>query len=156
MAIEITLQFAEALTLLEEYAQAGKRQQFVALAEMADWSVCKPEELLRTIDLALSLELSNLAIKLAQQGKRLFPKHKRIQQAAQVLTPPIGREISTSYTQNLNASQLWLREHAPEYRGRWVAVREGELVATGESLQELTTVIGEAEDLTNTLISKVL
>ncbi len=152
MAIEITPRIEEVQTLLEEYAQAGERQQFVALAKTVDWSVCKPEELLRTIDLALSLELSTLAIKLAQQGKRLFPKHERIQQAAQVLTPPVGREGTTSYVQNLSTSQLWLREHAPEYRGRWVAVREGELVATGESLQELTTVIGEGENLTNSLI----
>ncbi|GAB4459566.1 MAG: hypothetical protein Fur0044_52260 [Anaerolineae bacterium] len=156
MAIEITPKIEEALIHLGQYAQASERQQFVALAETVDWSACQPEELLRTIDLALSLELSSLAIKLAQQGRRLFPKHERIQQAARVLTPPVGREVSTAYTQNLSASQLWLREHAPEYRGRWVAVREGELVATGESLQELTTVIGEDEDLTNTLISKVL
>jgi hypothetical protein len=35
MAIEITPQIKEALTLLEEYAQAGERRQFVALAELA-------------------------------------------------------------------------------------------------------------------------
>ena len=156
MAIEVVPQLDEALSLLEEYVQAGERQQFVALAEAIDWSACGPEELLRAIDLALSLELASLAIKLAQQGRRLFPNHERIQQAAQVLAPPIGREVSTPYAQNLSASQVWLREHAPEYRGRWVAVREGELVATAESLQELTTMMGEDEDPTNTLISKVL
>ncbi|MCK6627859.1 MAG: hypothetical protein L6R45_22115 [Anaerolineae bacterium] len=156
MAIEITPQIEGTLPLLEQYTQAGERQQFVALAEVVDWSVCGSEELLRTIDLALSLELSSLAIKLAQQGQHLFPKHERIQQAARVLAPPVGREVSTVYTQNLNASQLWLREHAPEYRGRWVAVREGELVATAESLNELTTIMGEGKDSVGALISKVL
>lgn len=156
MAIAIVPQIEEALTLLEEYTQAGKRQQFAALAEVLDWSACQPKELLRAIDLALSLELASLAMKLAQQGRRLFPNYERIQQAAQVLAPPVGREVSTPYTQNLSASQVWLREHATEYRGRWVAVREGELVATAESLHELATVISQDEESVNMVISKVL
>lgn len=156
MAIETVLQIEEVLPLLGKYAQAGERQQFVALVEVMDWSGCRPEELLRVIDLALSLELANLAIKLAQRGKRLFPRHKRIQRAAQVLAPPVGREAAMSHPKTFGASQVWLREHATEYRGRWVAVHEGELVATARSLQELATEIGEDEDTANILISKVL
>ncbi|MFN8459604.1 MAG: hypothetical protein U0401_33985 [Anaerolineae bacterium] len=156
MAIAIAPHIEDALTLLEEFAQADERQQFAARVNTIDWSVYQPEQLMRAIDLALRLELSSLAIRLAQQGKQLFPNHEHIQQAAQVLAPPIGREVSRPYTQKLNASQSWLREHASEYRGRWVAVREGELVATAESLQELATVMGQDENTINTLISKVL
>lgn len=37
------------------------------------------------------------------------------------ITPQIEGALTLleQYTQNLNTSQLWLREHAPEYQGRW-------------------------------------
>lgn len=156
MAIETISQIEEALRPLEESVQAGDRQQFVALVEAIDWSAHRPEELLRAIDLALSLELAALAIKLAQQGGRLFPEHERIQQATQVLASPVGRIMPGLQAKDLSASQIWLREHASEYRGQWVAVREGQLLGAAESLQELTAVIDQAEDSANTIVSKVL
>jgi hypothetical protein len=37
----------------------------------------------------------------------------------------------------LRLSRAWLREHAAEYRGQWVAVREGTLLGAAESLAAL-------------------
>jgi hypothetical protein len=85
MAIEIKVYH---LNDLEASAQAGDRSQFVHIAEAIDWSSHPADDLLRAIDLALSMELADLAIRLAQQGARLFPQYEQIRQAAIVLAPP--------------------------------------------------------------------
>jgi hypothetical protein len=50
----------------------------------------------------------------------------------------------------------WFDKHADQYRGQWVAVREGQLLAVASSLAELMSVIGEGEDAISTIVTKVL
>jgi hypothetical protein len=142
--------------LLEEIVQGGNYQQFVSLIETIDWSSRRPDELTKAIDLALSLEMTKLARKLAQLGGRLFPDHERIQQAAKVLSPPVISRVYSSQTKGLEASMAWFDNHADQYRGQWVAVREGQLLGVANSLAELTPLIGEGEDAVSTIVTKVL
>ena len=142
--------------LLAESIRAGNHRQFVSLVEAIDWSTRRPEELAKAIDLALSVEMAGLAIKLAQLGGRLFPDHERIQRAAQVLAPPVARVVRLPRARELAASRAWLREYADQYRGRWVAVREGKLLGAAISLEELTSVIDQGEDALSTIVTKVL
>jgi hypothetical protein len=144
------------VVLLKEAAEAGDRRRFAQLVEMTDWSTRPPEELTKAIDLALSLEMATLAIKLAQLGGRLFPEHERVQRAARVLAPPVVRSVHPPRARGLGISMAWLSEHADEYRGRWVAVREGQLLGVADSLGELMPLIGEGEDAISTLVTRVL
>ena len=139
---------------LEASAQAGDRNQFVRIAEAIDWSSHPADELLRGIDLALSIELADLAIRLAQQGAILFPQHEQVRQAAIVLAPPTVSVKRTSAVNGLEISAEWLRTHANEYRGQWVAVREGQLLGAAQSSMELKGII--QQDPINTLLTKVL
>lgn len=142
--------------LLEEKAQANDPRAFAALAEAIDWSVHPPDELLRAIDLALSLELAALAIELAQQGAHLYPEHERLQRAAQVLAPPSVRAVKRMPATELGASTAWLREHSSDHRGQWVAVRKGKLLGAAPSLRELRSIIGQTDDRTSIVITKML
>jgi hypothetical protein len=142
--------------LLEESADAGDHREFAALVEAIDWSTRRPDELTTAIDLALSLEMASLAIELAQLGGRLFSNHERIQQAARVLAPPVVRAVRPSRAKKLDASRTWLWEHASEYRGQWVAVRQGELLDAATSLEALMPLIDEDEDTTSTIVTQVL
>jgi len=144
------------IVILEESARAGGHRAFAALARAIDWSTRQPDELTATIDLALSLEMAALAIDLAQLGGRLFPDHERVQRAAQVLAPPVVHVVRLPRARGLSASTNWLREHASQYQGQWVAVREGHLLGAAESLEELKTVIGEGEDAVSTLVTRIL
>ena len=138
---------------LQKSARMGDRRTFLAVVRATDWAARTPEELLLAIDLALHQEMAALAIELAQLGKRLFPDHERIQQAARVLAPPVIRGVRSSHVRGLRASMEWLREHAKEYRGQWVAVREGQLLGTAESLKELVSLVGE--EVSNTIVMHV-
>jgi len=144
------------ITLLEESAHAGDHQVFAAMVGAVDWSDRRPDELIVAIDLALSLEMAPLAIKLAQLGSCLFPGHERVQRAARVLAPPVVRAVRAPRARGLGASMAWFREHASRYRGQWVAVREGKLLAAARSLEELTAVIGRGEDAVSTIVTRVL
>lgn len=142
--------------LLEESARAGDHRTFAALAEAIDWAARRPDELTTAIDLALSLEMATLAIKLAQLGGRLFPEHERVQRAARVLAPPVVRAVRAPRARGLSASMAWFRKHASQYRGQWLAVREGQLLGTAASLKELIAVIGQGEDAISTIVARVL
>lgn len=85
----MTITATPSLALLEDRARAEDREAFATLVAEIDWATRLPDELTRAIDLALKLELSTLAIALAQTGGRLFPAHERLQQAARVLAPPV-------------------------------------------------------------------
>lgn len=75
---------------------------------------------------------------------------------ADILTPPVVHNIHVSHAKGLDASMAWLSEHASQYRGQWVAVREGKLLGTAWSLEELDSIIGQDEDPISTIITKVL
>lgn len=49
----------------------------------------------------------------------------------------------------------WLRRHASDYTGRWVALRDGVLVATAESLRQLLAMVDSAGGREGVLVHKV-
>jgi hypothetical protein len=154
--IHISEQSAALLQALEGATKVGDRQAFVSQAEAIDWSAQTPDDLAHAIDLALRLELGTLAISLAQQGGQLFPDHARLQQAAQILAPPVIRVTSAAPVQGIETSRIWIRDHANAYRGQWVAVREGTLLSAAASLKGLLAALGPNHDRTNTIVTRVL
>lgn len=141
---------------LEAVARTGDRGVFANYVDEIDWASHHPDDLIRTIDLALSLEMVSVASELAQLGSRLFPEHDRLQRAAGVLSPPTTRRVHVPHAHTLDASRAWLRDNAKEYRGQWVAVRNGALLRAAQSLEELEVALGQHEDSRSTIITKVL
>lgn len=144
------------LVLLREYADARDYRAFADLVERVDWAARSPDDLTAALDLALSMEMSRLAIDLAQLGGRLFPDHERVQRAAYVLAPPVARVTHLPPARGLDDSRAWFREHAGEYKGQWVAVREGRLLGATCSFAAIKPLIGEGEDAVSTIVTRVL
>jgi hypothetical protein len=145
------------ILLMEEAAHADNPREFAIWAGFVDWSTCAPDEFIRAIDLALNLELATLARELAQEGHRHFPDYKRLEQAARVLAPStVQAKADMSPVEGLDVSMAWLHEHAGQYRGNWVAVRGGHLLATTTTLEELEEVIGQTADFESTIVTRVL
>ena len=143
--------------LMEEAARIDDSRGFATWADFIDWSTSTPDEFTRAIDLALSLELATRARELAQKGKRRLPGHKRLERAAQVLAPPtVQPQPDISPAEGLHLSMAWLREYADQYRGKWVAVHCGRLVAVAGTLEELEAIIGQAVNPESTVVTKVL
>jgi hypothetical protein len=141
-------------TLLETSARAHACTEFVALVEAVDWAERQPTELLKAIDLALDLAMTALAISLAQQGGQLFPDNERVQQMARMISPlGIHLDRDAPHHTGIKQSSDWLNTHADEYRGQWVAVREGILIAAAPTLEELEALMGDNDD--HTLVTRV-
>ena len=144
---------SDQLAMLAAHARVGDKRKFVAAIKVMDWAQYQPDQLIQIIDLALSLELAGLAMKLAQQGVELFPQDEQVQMAARVLSPPIAHELEAQPPIAVNSSTEWLQQHASQYRTQWVAIRDGQLVGSAASLKELAAVTPFDE---KTVVTKVL
>jgi len=142
------------VALLEEKAHAGDLRAFTALAEAINWAMRRPDELTAAIDLALRLDAVVLARDLAQVGSRVFPRDERVRQAAYVLRRPQPGVSHAPPAKGLDATLAWVWDHASEYRGKWIAVREGGLLGVATTLKDLQALI--AEDPISTFVHKVL
>jgi hypothetical protein len=105
--------------------------------------------------LALSLDLVPLARELVQQGSRVFPDDTRLQQVTAVLAPPVAIETRPAQGLSLDASQTWLKEHASQYKGQWIAVQEGTLLGAAPTLKDLYVQIGPGGKTAPTVVVKV-
>ncbi|MFQ5595210.1 MAG: DUF5678 domain-containing protein [Anaerolineae bacterium] len=107
----------------------------IRAAMKIDWSTRPAADLARGVRLALAVGAHLFARNLASRGANMYPDHQELQKMAVVLGPPrVVREIPSD--PSVRANQAWLRDHADEYRGQWVAIRDGELLAVGETARE--------------------
>lgn len=60
-----------------------------------------------------------------------------------VYAPPVVKRVPIQ-DRPRDAEFAWLREHAPEYRGQWVALDGATLLGAAFRLQELFSLIGPA------------
>ncbi len=131
------------------------RRRFAVSAKRLDWSARPVGELREAIDKALDWQLVDLAMYLAQLGGRLFPGDEDLQRTARVLAPASVRRARAPEVRGLEASRAWLREHASEYRSKWLAVREGELLGAADSVEELEATVLRDRSPAHTIILKV-
>lgn len=91
----------------------------------------------RAIDEALTAGALSTARELAAEGARRFPDDARLSRAAAVLARPVARQVERRRTGDARADRAWLARHHGEYRGLWVALRSGEVVASAKTLNDL-------------------
>ncbi len=141
---------------LQEAADKEARSTFVDLVKKTDWQSRTPEELREALDLSLSLDMVRLARELANLGTELFPENKILARAAYVLAPP--QVIGTRPAENLGlpASRKWLSENSANYKGQWVAVREGKFLGSAPTLKRLHELIGPENRTPGTIVVKGL
>jgi hypothetical protein len=80
---------------------------------------------------------------LAQQGAGLHPEDPELQKFAYVLAPPkvIVRDLPP--TSSVRADRDWMLKYSHAYRGRWVALHDGKLLAEANTLDEVIAQVGK-------------
>lgn len=134
---------------------AGDQRAFVTLVNSTEWTKHPSYAIDKAISVALSLDLTTLAMNLTRIGSQIFLHDLRLQRAARVLAPPVVRGTSPASGKGLDASYAWLRKHANRYHGKWVAVRAGKFLGAADSLDGLRKTIGSQPNLGAALITKV-
>jgi hypothetical protein len=131
---------------LADAAEAGDAQAFVNAYHLIDWSFCTPAEFARAMHWALTAGAHLTARSLATTGAAQYPDEAELQKAARILAPPkLLRRLPAEPEKRAN--QEWLRAHRLEYRGQWVALRNGQLVGSSDSLQALTAICPISPDI---------
>ncbi|HAX76688.1 MAG TPA: hypothetical protein DCY88_12805 [Cyanobacteria bacterium UBA11372] len=96
----------------------------------------------------------HIARQLAFRAVELYPDHEQTQYYAYVLAPPKVTVVPSNPERRkmVAANQDWLRENRIKYLNRWVAVRNGELLADAASLDELVAQIDDTKDTLITVL----
>ncbi len=136
---------------LQLAAEEGDAASYVRAASGIDWEHQNARAFVDAVKWALAAGAHLKARELATQGAELFPHDPELVNMARILAPPkiIGR---TPADPAVKLNRDWLVQHAEEYHGKWVAVREGRLLATASTLRDL---LKQVSDRNHTLFTKV-
>jgi hypothetical protein len=133
----------EAMVRLEKAAFAKDEMAFLAARQAIDWSERPAEDFVRAIDLALLAGAFLAARNLSAEGANRFPDHTRLKNMAYILAPPVVRSVPGDGNPTWKANRAWLKTHWNEYKGQWVALHNGQLLAVGPSPAELEQQLGD-------------
>jgi hypothetical protein len=140
------------MALLEEVAEVEDEATFISIGKAIDWSDRSEEDFVRGIKLALKAGAFLFARELSSEGAKRYPEHRELQKSARVLAPPKVIRSDLPSAPSVKANREWLKEHAKDYRGRWVALRNGGLVGVASSFDELVEQVGDTQGI---LLTKV-
>ncbi len=73
-----------------------------------------------------------------------WPDSERVKRFAYVLEPPVARVVPGRRGRNMDREIAWLREHAGEYSGCWIAVYGEELIAADRQLAAVMAKLDES------------
>lgn len=127
----------DSIDILEIVAEAGDETAFVQAASEIDWSQRPATDFARAVRSALAAGAHLLARKLADYGHRLYPNHEELAKMAHILAPPRAMRAHLPPEPSVRANLEWMRAHAVEYQGQWVALKDGVLLATAPTAREL-------------------
>jgi len=134
--------FDRGLISLEWAVEKNDVDQFIRLINTIQWQTCSVDDYLRATNLALKVGAHLTARKLAQEGEFRFPDHQEIKKLARILAPVKTLTAGQSQDLGLKKNNTWLKHHHNEYQGSWVALRDGELLASGNSFKEVRNQVG--------------
>lgn len=132
------------LSALNESAERGDLTTFLSLLKEIEWTHRTADEYVRAIDLALKIGAHLAARDLANQGAEIHFDSEELQKYARILAPP--QVLRTSARQvDVLANIEWLKANKSEYKGKWVAIKNGQLMASADSHDELIAGTGKTK-----------
>lgn len=142
------------ITNIEIYAKENDIDQFIEAVTNLDLENFPSQSIIRIIDLALSIGLVKLPQQLAQRAKQIYPDDKEIVKYQKILAPPkiINSNLPPYPPAELNVK--WLKEFRNEYKGKWVALKDGILLASAVSFEELKSKV-EIKKKSHILVTRV-
>jgi hypothetical protein len=127
---------------LERAVLLEDEEEFIHLVNQMNWQIRCADDYLKAVKLALRVGAHLTARRLSQEGATRFPNHVEIGKYARVLAPVKTIRSDVPSDPGVAKNNLWLKRHRNEYRGSWVALRDGELLASGKSLQDVKNQVG--------------
>jgi hypothetical protein len=141
------------LAAIEKLAYDGDKLAFHSLVATLDWEAVSAMDSINLIRLALRVGAHLEARQLSERALTRHPGDPDLRKLNRLLSPP--RIISSTLppTADIEANRGWLKEHSAQYAGRWVALRAGELLATGSSANQVIGIVGDISGVLITIAS---
>ncbi len=127
---------------MKRAADENNEDTFLRAYREIDWDIEPAERHIRAVRLALASGAYRAAQKLASVGAERFPDSVPLRRMAKILAPPIVHSVERPADSGLSANRDWLRSHRSEYKGRWIALRDGQMLASAESAEQLAEQVG--------------
>lgn len=109
---------------------------------------------LSAIHTALSTGDTLTARTLAADAHRLHPDDHDLARYWRVLALPVATAVTQPNRPDIRADFDWLHAHRDEYAGRWVALRDGQLLTAAETVDALIAQVGDVRN-TGILVTQV-
>lgn len=134
------------LDKLEDAARRGDEITFLKTLPDVPWVHCSAIDVVRVIRMALRAGALGAAHKIASKGLTHHPNDLDIQKYA-LLYGPAQQTSSQNGIRALNhmANKAWLADHMGDYQNKWIAVRDGILLGSADSLEELVERVGDTK-----------
>jgi hypothetical protein len=87
----------------------------------------------------------------AKELEKRWPESERVRHYVRVLAPGTAR-VTPGEGRSYDRERAWLRAHAREYPGCWIAVLEGRLIAADPDLGPVLAAAHQTSDPRHTLI----
>lgn len=113
-----------------------------------------PEAYIKAMRTALSSGDFNKAQQLSVEALEHYPDHEDIKKSAYILAPAKVTSVKRPRNEGWKKSRDWVSQQRRNrhYLNQWVGVRDGELLATGSSIDEVVEQIGDTKDVLLTVI----
>jgi len=113
-----------------------------------------PEEYIQAMRTALSTGDFSLAQQLSIEAAKHYPDHEDIKKSADILAPATVISVKRPIDRGWQKSREWVTQQRRDrnYLNQWVAVKDGELLATGSSMDDLVEQVGDTNDVLLTVI----
>jgi len=114
-----------------------------------------PESFLEEIHAIFNSGTLRGAREVAERGLALYPDHPELQRLHYALRPVEVRVRPDLKIDDPRPNYEWLEKHSDEYRGKWVGLDAGELVAATDTLDEVLKAL-EGHSFRSTLVHHIL
>jgi hypothetical protein len=118
-----------------------------------EWESQSPTQIKQAIDLALGLGCHAVAVELAATGRNRYPNDPTLERIARVLAPPEYVRKDVPAVSGLSPSVKWFQEHREQYAGKWLAIRNGKLLAAADSREELSKELDKLDRRSDVLVA---
>jgi hypothetical protein len=105
-----------------------------------------PKEFIQAMRTALEGGDFKTAQQLAFQGVEHYPDHEELKKFAYLLAPAMVI-LGNPSPEERSMYRAWLRSNHLKYRGRWVALSKGQLIADARNSDELKEQVGDTKGL---------
>jgi hypothetical protein len=143
------------MTALADAVAHDDRPQFLRMIrelQEEEWADLTQGDFVQSVRWALQIGAHQTARELAQQGHARYPANATLAKLERLTAPPRVLPARVEADPSLQKDQTWLAEASAPYRGQWVALKEGALVAAAPSAQALKAKLGA---LKGYLVTKV-